>query len=326
MKLRLPLVLSLLLVLQCLGSVFGAYAQDYPTKTAQILVGFPPGGSVDSVARIVADGLTKELGQKFIVENKTGATGTIAANTVATSKPDGYTLLLVPGGHALYRATISQLPFDPAKSFDWISNIMTIPFFLVVPGKSEIKSLSDLIAKAKASPEKYKFGSVGPGSPHHLGIELLSLKTGAKFLHVPFRGEGPVVAALMGSEIDFSLSTPLQVLGNMESGAIRALAVTSKERSSRVSDAPTVGQELALGDFDVASWFALAGPAGMPKAVVDKINAAVTKVLATEGARSRLVPLGGEIAPSSPSQMRDRVLREQEMWSELVEKAGVPKQ
>jgi tripartite-type tricarboxylate transporter receptor subunit TctC len=303
-----------------------AGAQAYPTRTIQIVAGFPPGGSVDLVARTAAHGLTTELGQTVIVENKAGATGTLAANTVARSDPDGHTLLVVPGGHALYGATFKSLPFDPVDSFAWISNIVTIPFFMSVAAKSDIKSLPDLIAKAKNEPEKLKFGSVGPGSPHHLGVELLALATGVKFLHIPYRGEGPLLTGLIGPEVDFAIFTPTQILGQLQSGTVRAIAVTTRVRSSRLPDIATVQEASGIRDFDVGSWFALAGPSGTPQLTVERLNASLHKILRTQEAAARLAAVVGDIAPSSPKELRERVTREQAMWRNIVEAAGVPKQ
>ncbi len=303
-----------------------ANAQNYPTRAIQILVGFPPGGSSDIVARVSGEGLSRELGKPVIVENKTGATGIVAANAVATSRPDGYTLLLVPGGHALYGATFNTLPFDPLNSFEWISRITTGPFFVAVSGKSSIQSMTDLVAAGKASPGTLKFGSVGPGSPHHLGVELLSLATGTKFLHVPYRGEGPMVAALLASEIDFAMSTPTQVLGNVESGAVRALAVTSRIRSSKLPNVQSVEESLKLTDYNVGSWFALAGAAGTPPDIVRQINAALDRALKVQADRVRITTLGHEITLSSPQELREQVAKEQVMWAKIVEAAGVPKQ
>jgi tripartite-type tricarboxylate transporter receptor subunit TctC len=305
-----------------------AGAQAIPGRTMQIVAGFPPGGTVDLVARTVAHGLSPELGQTVIVENKTGATGTLAASQVARSDPDGHTLLLVPGGHALYGATFKMLPFDPVESFTWISNIVAIPFFMSVSAKSDIRSLPDLIAKAKArsETERLKFGSVGPGSPHHLGVELLALATGVKFLHVPYRDEGPLLAGLIGSEIDFAIFTPTQILGQLQSGTVRALAVTTRTRSSRLPDVASVQEALSIRDYDVGSWFALAGPAGMPQPGVERLNAGLHKILRSPDAATRLAAVGGDIAPSSPQELRERVMREQTMWRNIVDAAGVPKQ
>jgi tripartite-type tricarboxylate transporter receptor subunit TctC len=317
-------------LLLCLLPLFStnalSHAQGYPSRTIQILAGFPPGGSVDLVARIAAAGLTAELGQTAIVENKAGATGTLAANLAARSSPDGHTLLLVPGGHALYGATFKSLPFDPLASFEWIGNIVSIPFFLAVSAKSDIRSLPDLIAKAKAEPDKIKFGSVGPGSPHHLGVEMLARATGIKLLHVPYRGESPLLTGLIASDVDFAIFTPISVLGNVQSGTVRALAVTTKTRSSRLPDVATVEQALGLAQYDVGSWFALAGPAGIPQPVVERLNASLHKTVRSPDAIARLAGIGGEISPSSAVELRDRVTREQDMWNKIVEVAGVPKQ
>jgi tripartite-type tricarboxylate transporter receptor subunit TctC len=310
----------------CLMYAGTVYGQPYPSSTVTIVAGFPAGGSVDAVARILANALATELGQIFIVDNKTGATGTIAANLVATSKPDGHTLLIVPGGHALYGATFKTLPFDPVTSFTWVSNVMTTPFYVTVPANSEIKSMADLVAKAKAKPESLKFGSVGPGSPHHLGVELLSSLTGTKFVHVPYRGETPIVTALLGSEVDFSLFTPIQVLSNVEAGKLRALAATTNARSSRLPDVPTVEQSLGIRDYNIGSWFAVAGAAGTPQPIVDRLNAALRKILDLPDVKMRLAALGGDITPSTPSEMRDQVSREAVMWSKVVDMAGLPKQ
>jgi tripartite-type tricarboxylate transporter receptor subunit TctC len=303
-----------------------ASGQAYPSKTISIVAGFPPGGSVDGVARVVADGLSKEFGQTVVVENKTGATGIVAANHVATSKPDGYTFLLVPGGHALYGATFKTLPFDPVAGFEWISLITTAPFFIAVAANSPFRSLNDVVEKAKASPGTIKFGSVGPGSPHHLGIELLAMATGTKFVHVAYRGEGPVVTALQQAEVDFSIFTPIQVVGAVQSGALRALAVTAGSRSLRLPDVPTVQEALKIKEYNVGSWFALAGPAGVPSEIVAQVNAAVHKTLKTDEALTRLKPIGADVTPSSPKELRDRVANELAMWTRTVDAAGLQKQ
>ena len=168
--------------------------------------------------------MSKGLGQSLLIENKPGAAGTLGAAEAARSAPDGYTLLVTPGGHAIFGAMFKSLPFHTVNSFDWISNIVTIPFFIVVPANSEFKTLADVVAKAKAAPGTVTFGSTGPGSTHHLGIELLGSRTGAKFLHVPYRGDAPIITALLASEIQFSIVTPTQAIENVKAGKFRALA------------------------------------------------------------------------------------------------------
>ena len=234
--------------------------------------------------------------------------------------------MVTPGGHPIYGAMFKSLPFDTVTSFEWISNIVTVPFFVVVPANSEFRTLADIIAKAKAAPGTLTYGSAGPGSTHHLGIELLASKTGAKFLHVPYRGDAPVVTALLASEVQFALATPTLTLENVKAGKLRALAVAGNSRAAALPDVPTVEQAAGMQGYDVRTWFAMAGPAGMPKPVVDRLNAELRKAVAVPEVRARLAGIGGEPAAGSPQEMRDRVARELAIWTKTVDDAGIPKQ
>ena len=301
-------------------------AQDYPSRPIKIVVGFPAGGGVDTSARVIGQEMAKGLGQSVVIENKPGAAGTLGAAEVARSAPDGYTLMVTPGGHAIFGAMWKSLPFDTVKSFDWISNIITVPFFVVVPAGSEFKSLADVIAKAKAAPGTVTFGSAGPGSTHHLGIELLAGRTGVKFNHIPYRGDAPVITALLANQVQFALATPTQTLSNVQGGKLRAIAVAGNTRYAGLPDVPTVEQALGIQNYDVRTWFAIAGPAGMPKPVLDRLNAEVRKAVAVPEVRARLVAMGGEPAAGSPKEMQDRVARELATWSKTVDDASIPKQ
>ncbi len=303
-----------------------ASAQDYPNRPIKVVVGFPPGGGTDVAARIVAAEMSKGLGQSLLIENKPGAAGTLGAAEAARSAPDGYTLLVTPGGHAIFGAMFKSLPFHTVNSFDWISNIVTIPFFIVVPANSEFKTLADVVTKAKAAPGTLTFGSTGPGSTHHLGIELLGSRTGAKFLHVPYRGDAPIITALLANEIQFSIVTPTQAIQNVQAGKFRALATTANTRDDKMPDVPTVDQALGIKDYDVRSWFAMAAPAGTPKPIVDRLNAEVRKAVDLPEVKSRLAGMGGAPAAGSPQEMRDRVTRELATWTKTVDEAGVQKQ
>jgi tripartite-type tricarboxylate transporter receptor subunit TctC len=262
----------------------------------------------------------------MVIENKPGAAGTLGAAEVARSAPDGTTLLVTPGGHAIFGAMFKSLTFDTVAGFEWVSSIMTIPFFVMVPASSEFRTLNDLIAKAKAAPGTVTFGSAGPGSTHHLGIELLASRTGIKLLHVPYRGDAPVVTALLSGEVQFGLATPTLAIGNIRSGKLRALAVTTNRRFAELPDVPTVEQALGLQGFDVRSWFAMAAPAGTPKPIVDRLNAEARKAIAVPEVRARLAALGGEPAANAPAEMRERVARELAMWTKTVDDAGIAKQ
>jgi tripartite-type tricarboxylate transporter receptor subunit TctC len=305
-----------------------AQAQDFPAKPVRIVVGFPPGGGVDTTARVIGQAMSQDLGQSVIVENKPGAAGTIGAAEVARSTPDGYSLLVTPAGHSIYGAMFKSLPFEPVKSFDWISNVVTVPFFVVVPGNSEFKTVADIVAKAKAAPGTVSFGSAGQGTTHHLGIELLGTRAGAKFLHVPYRGDAPLVTALLAGEVQFGLATPTLMLENVRTGKLRALAVTTHARSAKLPDVPTVGQALGqtAGKYDVGTWFGIAGPAGMPPSVVARLNGAVKKAVALPEVQARLAGIGGEIAATTPDEMRDRVARELQNWTETVRDAQIERQ
>jgi tripartite-type tricarboxylate transporter receptor subunit TctC len=303
-----------------------APAQDYPNRPIKIVVGFPAGGGVDTSARVIGQEMSKGLGQPMVVENKPGAAGTLGAAEVARSTPDGYTLMVTPGGHAIYGAMFKSLPFDTVNSFEWISNIVTVPFFVVVPANSEFRSLADIIAKAKAAPGAVTYGSAGPGSTHQLGIELLAGKTGVRFLHVPYRGDAPVVTALLASEVQFALATPTLTLENVKAGKLRALAVAGNSRAAALPDVPTVEQAAGIQGYDVRTWFAMAGPSGMPKPVVERLNAELRKAMAVPEVRTRLAGIGGEPAAGTPQEMRERVARELAVWTKAVEDAGIPKQ
>jgi tripartite-type tricarboxylate transporter receptor subunit TctC len=211
-------------------------------------------------------------------------------------------------------------------SFEWISNIIAVPFFVVVPANSEFRSLADIIAKAKAAPGTVTYGSAGPGSTHQLGIELLSSRTGAKFMHVPYRGDAPVVTALLASEVQFALATPTLTLQNVRAGKLRALAVASNTRATALPDLPTAEQAAGMAYYDVRTWFAMAGPASLPKPVVDRLNAELRKTVAVPEVRARLAGIGGEPAAGSSQEMRERVARELAVWTKTVNDAGFPKE
>jgi tripartite-type tricarboxylate transporter receptor subunit TctC len=301
-------------------------AQDYPTRPIKVIVGFPPGGGTDVAARVVTHEMSKTLGQPIFIENKPGAAGSLGAAEAARSAPDGYTLLVTPGGHAIYGAIFKSLPFHTVDSFDWISNIVTIPFFIVVPANSEFKTLADVVAKAKAAPGTVSFGSTGPGSTHQLGTELLGSLTGAKFLHVPYRGDAAIITALLGNEIQFSIVTPTQAIANVKAGKFRALAVTSNTRHSDMPDVPTVEQTLGIANYDLRSWFGMAAPAGTPRPVIDRLNAEVQKAVALPEVKARLTAMGGEPAAGTAEALRARVARELATWTKTVDEAGIAKQ
>jgi tripartite-type tricarboxylate transporter receptor subunit TctC len=303
-----------------------AHAQDYPARPIKIIVGFVPGGGVDTTARLVGQELSKSLGQSVIVENRAGAAGTIGAAAAARSDPDGYTLVMFPGGHPLYGATYKSLPFDTVTSFEWISTVVTLQFIVLVRADSKFQSLPELIAAAKAAPETITFASAGAGSTHHLTIELIASRTGTKLLHVPYQGDAAAINALLGDQVQFTLATPTQAIGNVQAGKMRALAVTGNTRMPSLPNVPTVQEAIGLADFDVRTWFGLAAPAGVPRTIIDRLNAEVLRAVAVPEVRARLEQMGGEVRPSTPQEFRDRIARELAMWIKVVDEAKLPKQ
>ena len=303
-----------------------AAAQDYPVRPIKLIAGFPPGGGVDLVARLIGQEMSKGLRQPIIVENKPGAAGTIGAAMAAKSDPDGYTLLVTPGGHALFGAVFQSLPFDTVDSFSWISNVINVPFFAVVRSDSKFQSMAALVAEARTAPEKISFGSAGPGSTHHLVGEMLGAATGAKFLHVPYRGDAPVINALLGGEINFAFATPTQVIANVEAGKFRALATTAAVRSPYLPEVPPLRETLGLKAFDARTWFALAGPAALPQPIVARLNGELHRALTNPDARKGLAAIGGEVDATTPAAMRERVAAELATWIAIVDAAKIPKQ
>ena len=303
-----------------------AAAQDYPNRPIRIIVGFAPGGGVDTVARLVGQEMSKSLGQSIVIENRPGAAGTIGAGAAARSEPDGHTLVMLPGGHALYGATHKSLPFDTVNGFEWISTVVTLQFLALVRAESGYRSMPELIAAAKAAPETITYASAGVGSTHHLTVEMIGHRAGAKLLHVPYQGDAPALAALLADQVQFTLATPTQAIGNIRAGKLRALAVTGNTRMPGVPEAPTMEEAAGFTGFDVRTWFGLAAPAGVASAIVNRLNAELRKAVALPEIRSRLEQIGGEVRPSTPQEFRERVARELAMWSKLVDDIKFAKQ
>ena len=309
-----------------LASAFAtiAGAQAYPERPVRIVVGFPPGGSSDTVARVVAQHLSPLLGQPVVVENKPGAGGVIGSDTVAKAAPDGYTLLLATAGHSTAAAMFRKLPFDPVKDFAWISTITTYPFAIATASDSSIKSLQDLIARAKTSPGKVTYSSAGVGTSHHLLGEWLSSLAGIEMNHIPFKGGTSPLTEVLAGRVDVMIETMTLVLPHMKSGKLRGLAVTSPEPKDYLPDVPPASKTVPGLVFQ--SWLGIAAPAGTPPAIVEALNKNLRKVLAEQEVQKRLAALGGGAAPVSPEQMRQQVQTEIDRWKKLVEARRIERQ
>ncbi|MDA9394433.1 MFS transporter [Bradyrhizobium sp. CCBAU 45394] len=302
-----------------------ALADNYPSRPIRLLHGFAAGGAADTLSRIIADGLARRLGQPIIVEAKPGAGGNLAADAVAKAAPDGYTLGLVTGAHAISAATYKSLAYQPADSFEMISTLVYYALVIAVRSDYAAKSLGELVAMAKEKPGSLSFGSVGFGSTHHLAGELLNATAGIEIVHVPYRGDSQSVTALLGGEVPVIVGTPVLLAPQIQSGAIRGLAVTSPTRTALLPDVPTV-QEAGIKGYDVRTWAGLLAPKGTPPAIIAALNAATLDALKDPDLRQRLeTAVGGEVRGGSPAEMKALIETEITKWSGVVERAKIPK-
>lgn len=302
---------------------FGQDAASYPNRPVKIVVGFPPGGSSDVSARIVAERMSDEWKQPVIVENRPGAAATIAAAFVASSPADGYTVLdLGPGTHAISAATYKGLTYDPLKSFVGVGQIAVSPFVVVVPANSPFKSLKQIIDAAKAKPGEVSYASSGSGGGPNLVTEVIASSSGVKFLHVPYKGAAPAAAAAVTGEVNFATVDSASAIPFVKSGKLRALAVTTAKRSEFFRDAPSVA-EAAVPGFAYPSSVGLAAPAGTPREIVLKINAALNRALAQPSVRERLEGLGFEAAPMSADEFNAFLASEVERYTKLARDLGL---
>jgi tripartite-type tricarboxylate transporter receptor subunit TctC len=301
-----------------------APAQGWPDKPLRFYVGFPPGGSTDLVSRYLGQKLSERLKQPIVVEQKTGATGLLANDSVAKAPPDGLTMVLLTGGHPGTAAVMKKLPYDPVKDFGMVSVVIEYPMTVSVAPESPIKSFPDLIARARAAPGKISYSSAGPGSLHHLLGEWMNIEAGTTMLHVPFKGAAPAFTELLGGRIDVLIETATFAFPMVKSGRLRPLALSSAGRYPLMPEVPTVGETLKGVEF--SSWLGLAVAPGTPRSSIDTLNKELRAVMAEDETKQRFAGFGGVPAPSSPEQMSERVAREIERWKKVVASRGIEQQ
>ena len=310
-------LLTALLVL-----AFPARAQDYPSRLIKLIQGFPPGGNVEFVARLLGHEMSKSLGQAIIVESKPGQAGSLAAEAVANAEPDGYTLLLVSGAHPATAAIYKKLKYDPVDAFAWISTASFYPFIVCVRSDSKWASFVDLLASARAAPGKVSSGTAGNGSIAHMTTEFIAKTAGVKFLSVPYRGEAMAVTGLLSGDVDFVLATAALAIPHVRSGVVKALAVTGKSRWKDIPEVATVAEQ-GLPDFEVISWSGLAAPARTPQPIIERLHGEIEKAISVDDVRSKLEAAGSEVRATSPAEMRALVDRQVRMWSEVAREARI---
>lgn len=300
-------------------------AQGYPAKPGRIVAAYPPGGSVDMVARLVGDKLRESTGQAFVIENRSGASGNIGTEYVARSAPDGYTLLM--GSSAAMASNVhvyARLPYDPIKDFAPVIMVAHQPNVLVVHPALDANSIAGLIALAKSRPGKLNYASSGSGTSNHMAAEMFMMKTGTSIMQVPFKGGAPAITALVGGQVDLMFETVPTVVSLVKAGKLRALAVTSTQRLAALPDVPTMA-EAGLKEFDFRGWIGLAAPAGTPKEIVAKLNTEVQRAI-TGSLSKKLGELGLDVVGGTPEQFSEFLREDITRYEALVKASGLQRQ
>jgi tripartite-type tricarboxylate transporter receptor subunit TctC len=303
-----------------------ARAQAFPSKPIRILIPNPPGGGSDLLGRGLGNHLAEKWSANVVPDNKTGAAGAIAADLVAKSPPDGYTIFIGNiGPNAINQALFDKLPYNPATDFTAISQFMGFPNVLILHPAVPANNVQELIALAKAKPNELSYASSGPGSSPHMSGELFKIMTDTKLTHVPYRGAAPAIADLLAGTVSMIFENITNALPHIRAGKVKALAVTTAKRAASLPDVPTL-QEAGLAGYDVSSWFGLFGPAGLPADIVERYNAAVKEYLALPATQKTLGDMGAEIVGSSAKDFAAFVQAEIVKWNKVVSQAGIPKQ
>ena len=300
-----------------------AHAQTpFPARPARLVVPFPPGGSLDNVGRLLAQKLSEAWGQQVVVENRPGAGGNVGADAVAKSPPDGYTVVMgALSTHAVNPSLYPSMPYDAVRDFAPLSLVAVTPNVLIVNAASPVASVRDLVALAKASPGKVNFGSGSNGSAGHLAGELFKIETGTDVAHIPYKGSAPAQQALLAGDTQFMFDNLANAMAQVKGGKVRAIAVTTKDRSKLAPELPTMA-EAGLPGFDISTWFGLLAPAGTPPEVIAKWNADVVKVLNAPDVREKMLAQGAEPAPTTPAEFAAFIARERDKYARIVKASG----
>lgn len=305
-----------------IGAGASALAQEYPVKPIRIVVPVPPGGANDTLTRLVAPRLAEGLRQPVLIDNRPGASTTLATALVAKAPPDGYVLLMAPSAHTVNDTLYGNLPYDSLRDFTPVGGIGITPLLVSVHPSLPVRSVKELITMAKARPGELNFASAGNGTSSHLGGELLKNMTGAKIVHIPYKGGAPSAADVVGGHVLMLLATVQSSINYVTAKKLRALAVTAVQRSSLAKDVPTMA-EAGFPGVEVASWYGLVGPAGFPADVLAKLDAEVKRVSQSPELRERLLALGYDPMPMSASEFGAFMKTDRARWAKVVREAGI---
>jgi tripartite-type tricarboxylate transporter receptor subunit TctC len=297
-----------------------ARAEAYPTRPVRIIVGFAAGGSADIIARLTGQWLSERLGQQFIIENRTGAGTNIATEAVVNSPPDGYTLLLITSANFINATLYEKLNFNFIRDIVPVASLSREPAVMVVHPLVPAKTVPEFIAYTKANPGRITMASGGNGAPSHVAGELFKMLTGTNMVHVPYRGAGPAVTGLLGGQVQVYFSPLSTAIEHIKTGNLRALAVTTANRSEALADLPTVSE--SVPDYEASNWYGIGAPRNTPTEIIDKLNRAIDAVLADQGMRARIADLGETVLGGSPADFANQIAKETEKWEKVVKSSG----
>lgn len=314
------------LIVSCWGLLYFAFWAPchaaYPERPVRVLVGQPPGGGIDVIARALTQKLTENLGQTFIVDNRGGAAGSLAADIVAKAAPDGYTALVVSASYSINPSLYKKLPFDPRKDLQPVALVAASPFIVLAHPLLKAKTVRDVIAQAKAMPKKINYGSGGVGSTGHLSAELFRSMAGIELTHVPYKGTGPAMVDLLSGQLQLLFNSIIQGAPHARSGKLNALAVTGAKRSGVMPELPTIA-ESGLPGYAFSTWYGFLITAGTPMPVVNRLNAEIAKVLNQLDVRERMAKEGTEPLSGTPAQFATYMDAQITQWGKVVKNAGV---
>ena len=311
------------LALALIGVSTTVFAQGWPSKPVKFIVPFPPGGGADATARIVAQELSKALGQQFVIDNRGGGGGTIGVAAGMKSAPDGYTLFLgATGAMAISPTLVPNLPYDPTRDMAPVSKLVISPLLLAVPISSSIRSLQDLIATARERPGSLSYATAGNGTAHHLAGELLKQMAGIDMTHVPYKGSGPAATDTLAGQVPVGFLDTTSSLALVRSGKLRSLGTTGIKRTALAPDIPTLA-ESGLPGFDASGWFILGAPAGVPRDIITRLNAETVRALAIPEVRERMLASGNEPISSSPEELGAFIRDEIAKWAKVIKASGI---
>lgn len=298
----------------------GACAQDYPTRPVKWVVGYPPGGATDILARLIGQRLSERLGQQFIIENKPGAGNNVGTESVVNADPDGYTVLLVNPANGINASLYAKLSFNFIRDIAPVAGLARVPNVMVVPKDFPAKTVAEFIAYAKANPGKVNMASSGNGTSIHLSGELFKAMTGVEMLHVPYRGSAPAITDLLSGRVQVMFDNMPSAISHIRAGTLRALAVTTASRSAELPDVPTVGD--TVKGYEASAWFGMGAPAKTPKPVVDKLNKEINAILAEPEMKKKIAEMGGVTLVGTPEDFGKIIVSETEKWEKVVKFAG----